>query len=61
MARTLKELRQFAKQLTENATRSELKLHKHLTEAGVKFKFQQIFPPFIADFYFPKQKVYCRT
>jgi very-short-patch-repair endonuclease len=57
MPRTLQQLQEFKKSLELNATKSELKLHAKLTELGYKFKFQHIIQPFIADFYFPKQKV----
>lgn len=56
MARTLKELKQFATQLKANATKSEMKLHRYLTKNNIKFKFQHVIAPFIVDFYFTKGK-----
>lgn len=47
MARTLKELKQFATQLKVNATKSEMKLHRYLTKNNIKFKFQHVIQPII--------------
>lgn len=49
-------LKEFAKYLKDKATKSELKLHKELTDLEIKFKFQHIIEPFIVDFYFPDSK-----
>lgn len=49
-------IKEFAKYLRDNATKSEKKLHKKLNETGIKFRFQHIIKPFIVDFYFSKGK-----
>lgn len=57
MPKTLKELQQFRLDLIERATRSERKLFKHLTEAGISFKFQHIINFYIVDFLLDKNIV----
>lgn len=56
MSRSLQELREFQKNLITNATRSELKLYKYLTNNNYSFEFQYIISPFICDFVFLKEK-----
>ena len=47
--------RKLRKKLIKNATTSEIKLKLFLQEKSIKFKFQYIISPYIADFFFPQK------